>query len=499
MPKNEIYLLGYDVGSSSVKAALIQASSGKLKASALSPKKELDIIAHHPGWAEQDPETWWKHIKSATAELLRKAKINPTQIQAIGVSYQMHGLVMVDRHLKVLRPSLIWCDSRAVETGEKAFREIGEKKCLEQFLNSPGNFTASKLKWIKDNEPEIYKKTYKIMLPGDFIIMKMTNQVQTTISGLSEGILWNYKEKKLNKILLDYYGISENLIPEIVPTFSIQGKLSPEAAKALGLKAGTLISYRAGDQPNNAFSLNVLNSGEIAATAGTSGVIYGLSDQPVYDTKSRVNTFVHVNHTEKKPRYGVLLCVNGTGIMNSWMRKILSVKAPVSYPEMNALAAKAPIGSDGLLFYPYGNGAERTLGNRHCSAGLTGLQSNIHNPAHLVRSVQEGIVFALNYGLNIMQDMGLEAKVIRAGRTNMFLSSVFCEAFAGVTGAAIELYDTEGAQGAARGAGLGAGIYNDPKEAFIGMRRIKVIEPEKKLTDQYREFYAKWQEGLSPL
>jgi xylulokinase len=493
-----MYLLGYDIGSSSVKASLLEVASGNCIGSAFAPKKEMEMIAVQSGWAEQNPESWWENLKIATAALLSTAKIKSENIKAIGISYQMHGLVIVDRNRKVLRPSIIWCDSRAVEIGSKAFEEIGKDKCLYRLLNSPGNFTASKLKWVKDNEPNIYSKIHKMMLPGDYIAMKLTGNINTTNTGLSEGILWDFKDDKPAEILLKHYGISNDLIPDLVDVFSEQGKLTKEAAQELGLSEKTIVSYRGGDQPNNAFSLNVVNPGEVAATAGTSGVVYGVTDKVSYDPESRVNSFVHVNHSKKQTRLGVLLCINGTGILNSWIKnKLLEGNKSLSYPAMNELAAKAPIGSEGLVVLPFGNGAERILGNKNIGAEISGLNFNNHSLPHLVRAAQEGIVFALNYGLEVMKEMGVKPDKVRAGEANMFLSPVFSAAFASVTGAVVELYNTDGAQGAARGAGVGAGVYKSLKEAFSGLKAVKVIEPDRSKGDQYKEAYQNWLKKLA--
>ena len=488
-------LLGYDLGSSSTKATLIKAETGEVLESATYPKQEMSMISKKFGWAEQKPEDWWTNIKNATQELLLKSRAPKDKIKAIGISYQMHGLVLIDKHQKVLRPSIIWCDSRAVNIGKKAFHDLGGEFCLTNYLNSPGNFTASKLKWVKEKEPEIFDRVHKAMLPGDYIAMKMTGEVNTTTSGLSEGIFWDFKSKSIADKLLNYYGIDKSILPDIVDTFSVQGQLSASAARELGLPEGIKISYRAGDQPNNAFSLNVLNAGEVAATAGTSGVVYGIIESPEYDPLSRVNTFVHVNNTKRAARYGVLLCVNGTGILNNWLQKNLAPGA--SYEEMNEMAMRAPIGADGLSFIPFGNGAERIMENNDIGAKLSGLNFNRHNPSHIIRAGQEGIVFALNYGFNIMKEMGMELNTIRAGHANMFLSPLFREAFANITSATVELYNTDGAQGAARGAGIGANVYANYEEAFRGLKSIETIEPSPPLFGAYEDAYENWLKNLN--
>jgi xylulokinase len=484
-------LLGYDLGSSSVKASILDADSGTLVASAFQPKQEMEINAPETGWAEQDPDTWWENLKLATRDVLSRAKTDPGKIAAIGISYQMHGLVMVDRDYKVLRPSIIWCDSRAVKIGEQAFREIGTRKCLSSLLNSPGNFTASKLKWVQENQPGIYEKTHKIMLPGDYIALRMTGVAATTVSGLSEGIFWDFERDQPGTFLLEYYGIDKSLLPDVVPAFSEQGKLSRQAASELGLKPGTPVTYRAGDQPNNAFSLNVLNPGEIAATAVTSGVVYGVSDEIRYDPESRVNTFAHVNHSKESPRLGVLLCINGTGILYSWLKRNM-VFADIDYDEMNELAAGVSIGAKGLTVLPFGNGAERMLGNRDLGCTFANLNFNIHSNAYIMRAAQEGVVFAFNYGMEIMKTTGIHPTVIRAGHTNMFLSPVFRESLAGLTGAVIELYDTDGSQGAAKGAGVGCGYYTGFENAFSSLKKIRVIEPSLNDKERYEEAYQVW-------
>jgi len=490
-------LLGIDLGSSSVKVSVIDGETGDCLASSYSPDVEMEIIALNQGWAEQDPETWWLNLKSALGKCLHSLGEKKHDIGAIGIAYQMHGLVTVGKDHKALRNSIIWCDSRAVRYGEQAFNGMGKEFCLSHLLNSPGNFTASKLAWVKENEPGIFSRIYKIMLPGDYIAMRLTGEISTSFTGLSEGIFWDFSRNEISRELLSFYGFDENLFPGVSSSFSISGYLLKETALELGLSPGIPVSYRAGDQPNNALSLNVLQPGEVAATAGTSGVIYGVAETKKYDPLSRVNTFLHINHSESLTRLGVLLCINGTGILNSWLRK--NVGHGMAYDEMNMMAGKIPPGSDGVTVLPFGNGSERMLGNRETGAFFSGLNFNIHSSAHMFRAAQEGIAFSFRYGLDIMKEVGINPGVMRAGKANMFLSDVFRDVLSTITGCVIHLYNTDGSKGAARGAGIGCGYYKTEKEAFSGLRTVGITEPLVQLSDEYEATYQRWKNLLQSL
>ncbi|MDP2884404.1 MAG: FGGY family carbohydrate kinase [Ignavibacteria bacterium] len=489
-----MYALGYDVGSSFIKVAIVDVEHGNVVASASYPDKEMVINSPVAGWAEQDPESWWNAVVGATRLAASRASISLHDIRTIGVSYQMHGLVLVDRDGHSLRPSIIWCDSRATEIGRKAFSEIGESVCLKEMLNSPGNFTASKLHWVKKHEPQVYDKAYKMLLPGEYVALRLTGDFKTTISGLSEGIFWNFSANDVSERVLSHYGLRKDLLAERAPSMGFQGSLTDQAARELGLKAGIPIAYRAGDQPNNAFSLNVLEPGEIAATAGTSGVVYAVSGSLNCDPQSRINAFAHVNHTPQTPRVGILMCINGTGISNSWIRK-LTGEAELTYEKMNQLAAAVPVGSRGLSILPFGNGAERMFRDKDLGASVHGLKFNTHSKPEMFRAVQEGVAFAFKYGIEIMQSLGIQPNVLRAGAANMFLSPIFCRTLATVADVKIELYNTDGAQGAARAAAVGAGLVPSMKDAFRGLSLVQRIEPETNKAD-YFEAYDRWLEPL---
>jgi len=492
-----MYLLGYDIGSSSIKAALVKADTGKTVAMAQYPAVEMDIIANQPGWAEQDPEIWWNNVCQVTNKLLKQVDIPTTQIQSIGVAYQMHGLVLIDKNQKVLRPSIIWCDSRAVEIGNQAFQDLGDEKCLSHLLNSPGNFTASKLKWVQENEPDIYQQIDKILLPGDYLAMRLTGKAVTTVSGLSEGIFWDFHENKIADFLLDYYKIDKGLIPEIKNTFGKQGVLQEDAAAATGLAVGTPVTYRAGDQPNNAFSLGVVHPNEVAATGGTSGVVYGVVDRPAYDPQSRINGFAHVNHHPENPRLGLLLCINGAGIQYAWLKKQMADPG-ISYGEMETMMESIPIGSDGLRIIPFGNGAERILTNQNPGAQINNLQFNQHTQAHFFRAALEGIAFSFVYGFKVLKKSGLQPVVIKVGNDNLFQSKIFSQTIANLLGCKLEVVKTNGAAGAAKGSGIGSGFYKSFAEAVNKNEIEKVFHPNTE-EESYQKAYEDWEKDLEKL
>ena len=486
--------LGIDLGTSSIKVSVIDGETQQVKASVQYPDTENPVICLQTGWAEQSPDTWWEHVQQAILRANTSNTYDPKDIGAIGIAYQMHGLVIIDAEQKSLRNSIIWCDSRAVPYGDKAFDEIGKKKSLSHLLNSPGNFTASKLAWVKENEPAVFERAYKVMLPGDFIAMKLTGDITTSISALSEGIFWDFKKEKLSKDVFSYYGFDKKIMPQINPVFSPHGYVSKPVAETLSLREGTPVTYKAGDQPNNALSLNVLEPGEVAATAGTSGVIYGVSDELTYDPQSRVNTFAHVNYSDDRKRLGVLLCINGTGILNRWVRD--TIAPDLNYKQIDEQAQRIQPGSDGLLLFPFGNGAERMLNNKLLGADISNIDLNHHTRQHIFRAVQEGIAFSFRYGLDIMRENGMNPTLIKAGKANMFFSSLFREAFTTITNCTLELYNTDGSVGAARGAGLGLGYYKEYKDAFSGMEKLEMIEPDKQKLAAYEEAYDRWKTEL---
>ncbi len=486
-------LLGIDAGTSSIKVSVIDAATQKTIASAQYPEIESEIISLQTGWAEQSPEQWWSDVQAAIKKSNASGKYDPKDIGAIGIAYQMHGLVLIDKQGKVLRNSIIWCDSRAVPYGDAAFEKIGKVKCLEHLLNSPGNFTAAKLAWVKEHEPEVYSKIDKILLPGDFIAFRLTDAITTSASALSEGIFWDFTTNAISKNVLEYFGFDEKIFPSIQDVFSDHGKISKKVAEELGLKAGISVTYKAGDQPNNALSLNVLNAGEVAATAGTSGVIYGVADQFVYDEEKRINSFAHVNHTAEKTRIGVLLCINGTGIMNRFVKQLAG--AQLSYKEFDQQASAIKPGCEGLHILPFGNGAERIFNNKIVGAHFENIDLNKHKAPHFFKAAQEGIAFAFKYGFDIMQSNGMKPTRIRTGKANMFLSNVFTEAFVNVIGVPVELYTADGSVGAAKGAGIGAKFYASAEEACKVQQCMGIIEPTN--VSLYQELYELWSDTLN--
>ena len=490
-----MYLLGYDLGSSSIKAALVDSQSKKTVALLSYPETEMEINAPAPGWAEQDPELWWDYLCDVTQALLAKSGVSATDIKGIGISYQMHGLVLVDQDYQVLRPSIIWCDSRAVEIGDRAFEEIGTQQCLQHLLNSPGNFTASKLKWVKDHEEELFAKIHKFLLPGDFIALKLTGNLSSTICGLSEGMFWDFSEHQVADFLMEYYGFNPEVLPALVPTFEEQGVVTAEAAAKTGLAPGTPVCYRAGDQPNNALSLNVLKAGEVAATGGTSGVVYGVTDSLTYDEKNRVNSFAHVNHQAHQHSVGVLLCINGAGIQYRYLKQLLN--AHESYQQLEQLAQAVPPHADGLRIIPFGNGAERVLGNKDIGAHFINVQLNRHQQGHFYRAALEGIAYSFVYGIEVLQELGLNTHTLKVGNDNLFQSAIFSSVIADSLDCEIQMMETTGAVGAALASGIGAGIYQDLDQALGENQILETYNAS--TTYQSREGYYLWKADLERL
>ncbi|MFV8324418.1 xylulokinase [Flavobacterium sp. ZS1P14] len=487
-----MYYIGYDIGSSSIKVALVEAKTGEKIVVLHEPQNEMEIVSLHPNWAEQDPEMWWQHICVATKRAIKESNVDASKITGIGISYQMHGLVIVDEKCNPLRNAIIWCDSRAVAIGDKAFAELGEQKCAAHLLNSPGNFTASKLKWVKENEPAIYEKIYKYMLPGDFIACKLTGAITTTKNGLSEGMLWDYKENKVADWLLDYYGIDQSLTPTIVENFTNQGLLNERASKEVGLPVGIPVVYRAGDQPNNALSLNVLNPGEVAATGGTSGVFYAVTDRLSEQKGTRVNNFVHVNYEKSEPRIGKLLNINGAGIQYRWLRNNTGTE---TYESMNRKASEISVGSEGVVVIPFGNGAERMFNNKNIGTHFLNLNLNTHTNAHLFRASLEGIAFSFVYGMEILKQDNATIGVIRAGNDNLFRSEIFSNTVATLIGHEIEIYNTTGAVGAARAVGLTDGDFEKFGSSITKNDHVMTFVPLKN-KEPYEKAYKHWKKEL---
>ena len=488
-----MYYLGLDIGSSSIKAALVEISTGKSIGVVQEPETEMGMLAVKNGWAEQDPDEWWQHVCTAISKLKSSNNVISSQIKGIGIAYQMHGLVLVDREGKALRKSIIWCDSRAVEIGNRAFSYLGEEKCNAHLLNSPANFTASKLKWVKDNEPRLFEKVHKFMLPGDYIAFKFSNVMNTTISGLSEGIFWDFKNDDLADFLLDHYGINKTMVPDIVETFGLQSVVNEKGEQESSITAGTPIFYRAGDQPNNALSLNVFKPGEVAGTGGTSGVVYAITDSLSVKESSRVNNFAHVNYSKgAAPRIGKLLCINGAGIQYRWLLNNLAVE---SYEEMNALASEIPIGSDGVCMLPFGNGAERILNNKEVGARILNINLNNHNKSHMCRAALEGIAFSFVYGMEILKSDGIKINVMRVGNDNLFRSEIFTNTIATLMETEIELYNTTGAIGAARAAGLHDGGFDTFGSYIMDNDHVMTFMPIKD-KESYAKAYQNWKKEL---
>jgi xylulokinase len=487
-------LCGIDVGTSSIKVSIVDAANQQLIYSTTFPEVENEISSPQPGFAEQDPEHWWYCVKQAILKANATGSYDPKNIGAIGISYQMHGLVVVDKNAQLLRPSIIWCDSRATPYGEKAYKALGESFCQSHYLNSPGNFTAAKLAWVKENQPDIFEQIALVMLPGDFIAGRFTSSFTTTTSALSECILWDFKGSHPAKDLMAYYGFPDSIFPPVQALYSDHGTITALVAAELGLSTQVKVTYKAGDQPNNAYSLGVLHPGDIATTAGTSGVVYGISDELKFDKENRVNSFAHVNHSEANTSIGVLMCINGTGILNRWIKQ--NFFPTLSYSQMNDLGAMATIGTNGLVCMPFGNGSERIFKNHTLGGSFQHLDFNRHQSSDIIRAAHEGIAFSMVYGIELLRNVGVKPKKLKAGLANMYLSELFTQAIVNASGASVELLETDGAFGAALGAGAGVGYYANEDEAVGHINVLKTIQPDADMKNAYTDAYGIWKNNL---
>ena len=487
-----MYFLGYDLGSSSVKAALFDIKTHKVIASASYPPQEMKISSPYPGWAEQDPEEWWQNVIQVTRLLMSQVPSEKHKVQGIGISYQMHGLIVLDKNRQILRPAIIWCDSRATIQGEKLYKSLGATYCQQRLLNAPGNFTAAKLSWIRENEPEIFGQIDTIMLPGDFLAFKLTGEIFTTISGLSEGTFWDFENHEPAEKLLNCVQGSGEILPKLTDTFGLQGNLTTKAAHALNLPSDIPLWYRAGDQPNNALALGVSAPGEVAASGGTSGVVYGIADAHINDTKNRINSFAHVNHSKPETRLGVLLCINACGILYRWIRQNIGNSA--TYDQLELLAAQSMVGAQGLSFLPFGNGGERMLLFKNESAQLYGLDLNRHERKDLIRAGLEGVAFSFVYGIEMMKTLGVPIQKINVANDNLFQSDIFSQTIANLAEATIEMKVTTGAIGAAQAAAFASGAYASLKEATFDPTISKTFNPA--ISGHYKQAYEQWKNYL---
>ncbi len=475
--------LGIDIGSSSVKVALID-REGRAIAEVREPSQEMPMKSLQAGWAEQDPEMWWQYTCEAIEKIT--SQLETSDILSIGLAHQMHGLVLVDQQGNLLRDAIIWCDSRAVPYGSLLADHIGTKQCLDSMLNLPGNFTASKLAWIREHEPDIYKKIACVMLPGDYICYRLTGELSTTAGNLSEGCFWDFKGHRLSPKILEALGLSIDHFPAILQCMDNHG-VTRGQIDINGLPDEIPVCYKAGDQPNNAYALGVTEPGQVAGTGGTSGVIYAVTDKLVADPSQAVNSFAHFNHSSKTSRIGILLCINSVGILYAWMRRMLG---DLSYGHMEELASRAPVGSDGLAIIPFGNGAERMLGNQPSSASIHGIQLNRHDQSHLIRAALEGLAFSYAHGIEKMRALGVEIHHFRVGNDNLFQSEIFAQSLADLSQCEIEVIECSGAVGAARGGAHGGG------HQLAIQDQIHFTYSPRPLSDSLSEAYQQWSDIL---
>lgn len=433
--------LGIDVGTSSVKVSIV-GEDGVILASATAPaSSERAINSPNPNWAEQNPEDWWEDAQQAILNLPLEARL---QVEAIGIAYQMHGLVLVDSQFQPVRPSIIWCDGRNIQESQILAESLGLDALENRLLNKPGTLTLAKLAWVAEHEPETLAKAHTFGLPGDFIAYKLTGEWSTTKSGYSEMVGWDFGASIPFEEGFRKAGWKLPL-PEARPNLEEGAPIQKVIAEKLGLPPSARVTYRAGDQPNNAFGLGVLQQGETAISAGTSGVLYGIGDSSP-GLHEGINRFLHVNS-----QIGVLMCLNGVGSALAFARRTWFQNQ--SYEALSELASQANP-ENCPYFFPFGNGAERILSERAFS-GFTELDFNRHNLPELARSVFEGIAFAYRLGSEKMEKAGCLSKVVNGTESGLLKSSFFAQLLANELQVELILSEGDGSTAAARGAALG--------------------------------------------
>ncbi len=484
--KNFMDFLGIDVGTGGSRAVLID-SSGAIVASA--------TIEHAPfaspeiGWAEQNPEDWRRASIEAIRQVLANENVNAEDIAAVGLSGQMHGAVFLDKFDKVLRPSIIWCDQRTENQCRELTEKIGAEKLIE-LVSNPAlpNFTLTKMLWVRENEPEIWRKVKCVLLPKDYVRFCLTGDKATDVSDASGTLMLDVRNRKWSKEILAASEIGESLLPELYESAEITGTISAECAAETGLLKGTPVVAGASDNAAGAIGMGIVRVGSVSATVGTSGVIFAVTDKPSIDLRGRIHTFCHAAPN----RWHVTGVTQAAGLSLRWFRDNFSLNE--NYDDLTAESAKISVGADGLLWTPYLMGERTPHIDSNVRASLIGLTAS-HTKAHVVRAILEGVAFSLRDSLEIFKDLDIPIQTIKLGGGGA-RSSLWRQIQADVYGRAVEIVESD--EGAAYGAvllaGVGAGRWKTIDQACGETIRVaEKIEPNDESVEILNRQYQKYQ------
>ena len=486
------HLLGIDIGTSGTKT-LICDEDGKVIATAMA---EHPISSPRPGWSEQDPRDWWDATCKATKVVLKKAKLKPADVGGIGLSGQMHGSVFLGDGPEPLRLALLWNDQRTAEQCAQIESKAGGREALIELVANPAltGFTAPKILWVRQHEPKVYAKTKHVLLPKDYVRYRMTGEYATEVSDASGMLLLDVANRTWSDKLLSLLGIDKSLLARLHESPEVTGTLHAEGARALGLRDGIPVVGGAGDQAAGAVGNGIVAPGIVSATLGTSGVVFAHSDSPVRDPGGRVHTMCHA----VPGKWCVFGCMLSAGGSFQWFRNQLAdeevsaakKKKVDPYELLVAEAQAAPRGSEGLFFLPYLTGERCPHPDPTARGGWVGLTARATR-AMLIRSLLEGVTFGMRDALEIMRQMGIAAREVRASGGGA-RSDFWRQLQADVYNTPIVLTNaTEGpAYGVALLAGVGTGVWKSVEEACRrSIRQTEKVNPNKKAVAAYEPFY----------
>ncbi len=494
------YWLGVDIGTGGSRALLVDAE-GHVAAGVTAAHEDIQMA--HPLWAEQRPENWWDAAVEAIQGVLAKAGVRGEDVAGVGLSGQMHGLVLLDSENRVIRPALIWCDQRCQEQVDWINATAGAEMVLKQTANPVlTGFTAPKLIWVRDNDPSSYERTRQVLLPKDYIRFCLTGEFAGDVSDASGTALFDVVHRRWAEPLIEKLGIDRSVLPRVVESSELTGVISEEAASKTGLAAGTPVVGGAGDQAASAVGNGIVDSGLVSCTIGTSGVVFSHLDEAGFDPRGRVHTFCHA----VPGKWHVMGVTQGAGLSLQWFRNQLGAdavheageKGIDSYDVLMEEAATAPVASEGLFWLPYLMGERTPHLDALARGGWVGLTAK-HTRAHLIRSVIEGVSYSLKDCLEIVESLGVDVKVVRAsggGARSPFWRSVL----AGVFDRPIATLETQ--EGSAYGAALlgmvGNGHFGSVTEACRAtISESDRLEPDKGMAAVYQNSYPVFR-GLYP-